>query len=706
MDDVVIGIDLGTTNSVVAVADRRRVQVLLGEDGRPLVPSVVSFTPEGPPLVGHAARARRVHDARNTVYSVKRLIGRPFDSPEVERARQRFAFDLVERPGGGVGVRVRDGEVYSLTEISSMVLRELRRIAEGSLGVPVRRAVVTVPANFNELQRSATRAAGRVVGLEIGRILNEPTAAALAYGQERELRRVVVYDLGGGTFDVTVLEMEEDVYEVVATAGDTFLGGDDIDLAVAEEMASVLADRAGRDPRADRQLFERLRAAAEWLKCALSEREQAEARIEQPLGEDSEPFVFELERGRLERLARPFVERSLEVCRQVLEQAGTRRERLDAVVLVGGSTRMPLVRRMVEAFFGRPPETGIDPDLVVAQGAAIHARTLGGFDAFRLPDVLPAPSVEMGLPLEEPAEGRAERRAEEAGESPLAAADTVLVDPGYAQELERLAPGSLRRYTDRGEGLVEVEVELEADPEQGAGRPDGLLSTLPPDGPVPAVLFGVPGATIGGATAAPPATSGHAAPTPDSAHEALPELPDEWLRSEPPSARRPALPPRAVPRPAAAAAPILELRDRPAPLLMDVTPLDLAVETAGGYCQRIIERGTPVPTEQRRMFTTARDGQRIVRVRICQGAGQRFEENQPLGEIELDGLREAPRGAVRIEVTFVLDANGTLDVSARDVDTGRSQSTRVVLLGAESEEELEVMRRRQAELFGEEARRP
>ncbi len=677
---LVIGIDLGTTNSVVAVAEGRRVQVLLGEDGQPLIPSVVSFPPEGPPLVGHAARARRLHDARNTVYSVKRLIGRPFQSPEVERARRRFAFDLVERQGGGVGVRVRDGEVFTLTEISAMVLRELRRIAEGALARPIDRAVITVPANFNELQRSATRAAGRVVGLRIARILNEPTAAALAYGQDGPMRRVAVYDLGGGTFDVTFLEMEDDVYEVLTTAGDTFLGGDDIDLAVADVMADRLAERTGRDPRTHPQTFERLRAAAEWIKCALSDQLHAEIRLEAPFGRAEHTFRFEMSREQLEQLAAPLVERSLNVCEEAMREAGLRRERLDAVVLVGGSTRMPLVRREVARFFGRPPACRIDPDLVVGQGAAVHAAALGRhehvFVHVAAAEQSAPPSTELPSPFREPE--NPEPASSETPSIPSPSwepAETVMLDPNYARDVERIAPGALRRYVDLGDGLVEVEVALPEETGKEIGseeEPSGVIP--PPDALAPPVLFGLPPSEV--------------------PREAIPELPGAWLHTEPPSA-----PPPSVPLPRAA--PGLTVSDRPPPLLMDVTPLALAVETAGGYCQRIIERGTPVPTEQRRLFTTARDGQRTVRARICQGPHPRFEENQALGTLELEGLREAPRGTVRIEVTFSLDADGTLHISARDVETGRSQSTRIVLLGAEDEQELQALQERQRTLFGE-----
>ncbi|MBZ0118391.1 MAG: Hsp70 family protein, partial [Sandaracinaceae bacterium] len=377
----VLGIDLGTTNSAVAVADGTVVRVLTDAEGNRLVPSVVSFHHSGRILVGYEARERRLVDAENTVYAVKRLIGRPYDSPEVTAARQRFAFKIGPSTHGGTVVEVRKGK-YALAEISAMVLRELRRVAEQSLGQPAERAVITVPANFNELQRSATKAAGKVAGLDVLRILNEPTAAALAYGIGKDdARRVAVYDLGGGTFDVTVLELEADVFEVVATAGDTFLGGEDLDLVIGEAMSDAFRAEHGVDPRSDRQAFERLRAAGEWAKCKLSDEQHVELTIEE-LATDARgralDLRFALTRVQLEALCEPVVRRSFAVCKQALETAGMRPSDVDAVVLVGGSTRMPLVRRLVTEFFGRAPRMDLDPDLVVCQGAAIHGFALGG----------------------------------------------------------------------------------------------------------------------------------------------------------------------------------------------------------------------------------------------------------------------------------------------------------------------------------------
>ena len=321
-------------------------------------------------LVGHGARERRLLDARNTVYSVKRLIGRPFRSPEVRRAQERFPFELCEGPTEGVLVRAR-GETYTLPEISAFVLREVKRVAEERLGEPCTRAVITVPANFNELQRSATKAAGRVAGLEVLRILNEPTAAALAYGYGKGSReRIAVFDLGGGTFDITILELAGDVFEVLATAGDTFLGGDDIDVLVAEKMADAFLEHHRFDPRQDAQAYERLRAAAEWAKCQLSSESEVQLRVEElAYGEGgmSLDLTFGLTRPALEALAQPLIGRAFDVCEDAMRVAGMPPTQLDNVVLVGGSTRIPLVRSMVAEYFGRAPLGHIDPDLVVAQ---------------------------------------------------------------------------------------------------------------------------------------------------------------------------------------------------------------------------------------------------------------------------------------------------------------------------------------------------
>lgn len=375
----VVGIDLGTTNTVVASVRDGQVHVLADEEGNRLLPSVVSFHPSGDVLVGEEARGRRLTDPANTIGSVKRLIGRPWDSEEMRLARSRFGFELREGPGKGALVMAR-GEAFTLPEISAFILKRVRQIAEAALGEPVDKAVITVPAHFNELQRASTRVAARVAGLEVLRILNEPTAAALAYGFGGERReRVAVYDFGGGTFDCSLLELTGSLFEVLATAGDTFLGGDDVDTAIAEVMCSAFFAQYRQDPRVDAHAFERFRSAAEDLKKSLSV--NAEAKISIPdagRGADgrSLAFTFGMSQSDLDAIATPLVERTLAVTQDALNLARLAASSFDHVVMVGGSTRMPLVTRRVEAFFGIPVIDGVDPEEVVAIGAAVQAQAL------------------------------------------------------------------------------------------------------------------------------------------------------------------------------------------------------------------------------------------------------------------------------------------------------------------------------------------
>ncbi len=764
----VLGIDLGTTNSVVAIADGMEVRVLADDAGEHLIPSVVSFPESGPPIVGAPARERRFVDAENTVYSVKRLIGRPFTSPEVQRASERFAFRLVVGPNGGVRVAVR-GESYALAEISAYVLREVRRVAEHVTGEPCERAVVTVPAAFNELQRSATRAAGQVAGVDILRIIHEPTAAALAYGFGRgRPERVAIYDLGGGTFDITILELEDDVVEVLSTAGDTFLGGDDVDLVVAERMATRFTERHGWDPRGNYVAFERLRGAAEWLKRQLStEGEAAVEIVDLARGAGDEPLdlAFDMTRADLEEAIRPLVTRSLDVCGDALEAAGIGAGEIDSVVLVGGSTRIPLVQQMVHALFGREPVFEVDPDLVVAQGAAIHAFALDdkrrpGRDeatpardrrityadtaaargraikpflpGLRAPDRQPsaqagkkAPAVVVGQthavdgratparskPAPRPSPGRGDARPSDGPEIIITGLHDHAAIAKAATRAEK-APPSER--APRGDDTTEVPTPgspASTSMEIDAGY-EALLSSLSPGSVEPYDASAVDVDPGGGSDGLPPIDFEDPpdAPSPPHAHAhahargktAAAIAFDQTLAPDPartaPSPAATQTPARSAIDPAlarAAARPVLPMPAARAPLLLDVTPLSLGIETAGGFCQHIIPKNAPIPAEKTRIFTTAQDGQDTVVARVCQGDGRVFADNQALGELELSGLRSAPRGQVHIEVTFLLDANGTLDVRATDLDTGREQAIRIHLVGGLDENELARMRARQ-----------
>src|SRR5580658_5891954 len=401
---VAVGIDLGTTNTVVGVVRDGRAVTLADQGGRRLIPSVVSFHPTGKVLVGEPAKERRIIDPSNTISSIKRLIGRTWDMEEVQRARRALPFELVEGPKEGVAVVAR-GETYTLPEISAFVLRRAKALAEAALGQTVDRAVITVPANFNDLQRAATKLAGKLAGLEVLRILNEPTAAALAYGQSTgQSERIAVYDLGGGTFDITLLDLSGNVFEVLATGGDTALGGDDIDQLIADLMAQYFLRTYRADPRSDPSARATLRARAEVLKVALSAKEDATIELNDVVRGDGGVFLqttFLLKRGDLERIALPLIERTLETCRFSIETIGLKLNEIERIILVGGSTRMPLVVRKVEEYFKKPATGRVNPDEVVALGAAIQASALSrvGRDKVAVP---PTPSPFAPVPSRPP----------------------------------------------------------------------------------------------------------------------------------------------------------------------------------------------------------------------------------------------------------------------------------------------------------------
>ncbi|MES1186747.1 MAG: Hsp70 family protein [Myxococcales bacterium] len=887
----VIGIDLGTTNTVVAVVKDGQASAIPDENGNVLMPSVVSFHPSGNVLVGRAAKERRLVDSINTIYSVKRLIGRSWDSEEVRRARSRFPFQMKEGPGQAALVVAR-GETYTLPEISAFVLRKAKSIAEAALGTTVDRAVITVPANFNDLQRAATKVAGRVAGLEVMRILNEPTAAALAYGYGKSSsERIAVYDFGGGTFDVTLLDLSDNVFEVLATAGNTFLGGDDLDMAIAERMAETFLARHRYDPRSEPQVFEHLKVAAEEVKHRLSTEPELTIEIKdiahgpggKPLG-----LTFSMTRGELERLATPLIDSTFEVCKEALGIARLSISDFQQLLLVGGSTRVPLVKRRVEEFWKREVRAHISPDEVVAIGAAIQASALSGAEQRRkgtvppppnparsvMPsstdrpsvlarrregtvppgvqrqrtDTAPGPAMQsgqarprmdtapdaFGIPSTQPFQGGRQRMPTtpgvQEGADPMA--PTRHPAMGVLGRAGQAAEGGERPKQKTGTGLGPVARAVSgptlvsaSDAAQNAlaASEAGLPLVMPEPPPPPAVASAARPATreesvafqlgdgdIEDVAAPPPRAATGVRPLaqpmaltlPEELEEGdleVPEIPEdeptkvgtpspaelERAREEglamlrereleeareaarakappaataplgrspataplgPPPAPLPVPPPPpgmfggaapggfgtidldvAIPRarplgpvgtttaplPAAVTAPLQapgtttqKLATSPPPpapaptpvppVLVDVTPLTLAVETVEGFCDSIIARNTTVPCSRTREFVTAADNQTSVRVRVSQGESKKFLENTLLGEIELSGLRPARRGDVRIAVSFALDASGMLVVSAKDVGTGRETSTQVHLVGLPDAQEVARMAARQA----------
>lgn len=628
----VVGIDLGTTNTVVARVGDGVARTLPDPEGFRLIPSVVSFHPSGTVHVGRVALDWRLIDSPSTIYSVKRLIGRAWGTPEVEHARESLPFALSEGAQKGTVVNVR-GEKYSLPEISAFVLRHAKAVAEAALGGTVDRAVITVPANFNDLQRAGTKTAGKLAGLDVLRILNEPTAAALAYGpQGKAQERIAVYDLGGGTFDVSILDLSGNVFEVLATAGDTALGGDDVDVLVANRMAEDLLKKYRFDARAQPMVFGRLRILAEQMKRELSVQDAHTVVVDDLVPGERGATVewsFRMSRPELEWSSLALVERTFRVCQQALDTVGITPGELDRVILVGGATRMPMVARKVEQFFGRAPVMRINPDEVVALGAAIQAALL-----------------DWSRPQ---------------GNAPMA-------HPTVSEESIVLALPEEPEI----EGMPILPVVTPSKAHVPVARP------APPLAPPPPLPAPQPGGT-----------------------EFLPRQPTRTLVFDVPPSKPPPPAfeldlPRAAP---AARTPVAEPPPprRQAPLLIDVTPLSLGVETAGGYCDVLLEANTPVPCDRTRAFSTASDGQKAVTVRVAQGESKVFLENTFLGELELSGLVAAPRGETQIAVTFEIDADGILNVRARDVKTGQETVARIQLVGAATDaRDVAAMQARQA----------
>lgn len=520
----IIGIDLGTTNSVVAVIEGGEPTVISSAEGERLIPSVVAVNKNHERLVGRTARNQAVVNPENTIFSIKRFMGRRYDDPEVKKAMARIPYKVTAAPNGDVRVFL-DGKEYSPPEISAMILAKIKADAEAYLGEPVTQAVITVPAYFNDAQRNATKDAGRIAGLEVLRIINEPTASSLAYGLDKKKDEVIaVYDLGGGTFDISILDVGEGVFQVRSTSGDTFLGGDDFDQRIIDYVADEFKNENGIDLRQDRQALQRLKEAAEKAKIELSSLMQTEINLPYITADASGPkhLTMTLTRAKLEQLTQDLIERTLGPVRQALKDAGLEPHQIDEVVLVGGMTRMPAVQEAVRKLFGKEPHKGVNPDEVVAVGAAIQAGVLGG-----------------------------------------------------------------------------------------------------------------------------------------------------------------------------------EVKDI---LLLDVTPLTLSIETLGGVATPMIERNTTIPTRKSQIFSTASDNQNQVEIHVLQGERPMAADNKSLGKFILDGIPPAPRGVPQIEVTFDIDANGILKVTAVDKATGRSQNITIMASSGLSEAEVERMRK-EAEAHAEEDRR-
>ncbi|HTP29491.1 MAG TPA: Hsp70 family protein [Anaeromyxobacteraceae bacterium] len=513
-DDIAVGIDLGTSYSCVATFLEGKPQVIPNEWGEHTHASVVSFLPDGSVLVGNSAKRSIITNAENTIYSAKRLIGRFFFSDEVKKAQAVMPYKIVEGPNNSVRVEI-SGRAYAIPEVSALVLKEMRAVAETTLARPVNKAVVTCPAYFNDNQRQATRDAGRIAGLEVLRIINEPTAAALAYGFGKDInQKICVYDLGGGTFDVSILEIGKDVFEVLATAGDTYLGGDDFDDRIMTWLAEDFLSKHQLDLRQNKFCLQMLKEASERAKIDVgrdgSARIHVPAICQTPEGEVLE-LAHTLNADEFNRMVMDLVQRTFKVCDEAMQSARLTASDVDAVILVGGPTRLPVIRNSVRHYFQREPMTGIDPDQVVALGASIQAAAL----------------LNAGV-----------------------------------------AAGGQATY------------------------------------------------------------------------------------------------------------------------LLDVTPLTLQVGTVGGYAERIIGKNTPIPIEKSKTFTTSRDGQDRVKIRVYQGESNRAEDCEMLGEFEFSGFRIGYRGEVQIEVTFEIDPNGIVNVAAADLETGRRASTTISLSSGLSEQEI------------------
>ena len=704
MSDPIVGIDLGTSNTVVAHATSSgAVTVLADSGGYKIHPSVVSFHPTGGVVIGAGAKQRKVIDPKNTIFSVKRLIGRSYKSPEVQTAKQRMPYQIKEGANQLPVIVTRGGE-FAVPEISAIVLDFAKNIATGALGTPISRAVVTVPASFNDAQRSATATAGSIAGLTVARVLNEPTAAALAYGNTRDLRETIaVYDFGGGTFDITILKLADQVYEVLGTAGNSFLGGDDIDERLVDRMVEKFLSENRVDLRTNEVSMMRLRAVAEQVKIELSRRSRAMVRIDEiAYGAKGKPLDLHIEirRDELVQQVADIIDRTFPVCEEALELAGLTIDHINDVILVGGTTKIPYVRDQVAKFFAKAPRTDVNPEEAVAVGAALQAnaleRSLGTdhgtapsrgarpvtrgehTDVFEertpppvapntpvigrmsKPNVKPPPKTMMGIPVVKPP----------SPPPPPSPASTMRgVAPAPVHEEEETTGGftdvetqkSIKDFELDDIGFPNLETEQEATSPAATAKGFSPPASAPPISTPAAKTIVVP-------------------PSPPPVPASTPAARTIVVEPAPPSTPTivaPQAPAYPAPKP---------------PVVMDVTPRGLGIGTVAGFCEELIRRNSRVPAEIRKLFTTSRDDQESVRIIVCQGESRRLDNNTVIGDLVLSNLPARPRGETSIEVTFALDASGILQVRARDAQTGREQRATLDVVGNVAQEDVGAAR--------------
>ena len=746
MSDPIVGIDLGTSNSVVAHADEAgAIKVLADDQGNKIHPSVVSFHPNGGVVLGAAAKQRKVIDPKNTIYSIKRLIGRTYGSKEVQTAKTRMPFQIKEGANQQPLIVTRGGE-FAVPEVSAIVLDHVRNVATKQLQSDVNRAVVTVPAAFTDAQRSATATAGAISGLTIVRVLNEPTAAALAYGNTRNLNETIaVFDFGGGTFDITILKLHDHVYEVLGTSGDTFLGGDDLDERLVDRMVEKFLTENRSDLRSNEVSMMRLRAVAEQTKIELSRRGRALVHVaEIAYGANGKPLDLKIEitRDEFVRQVADIIDRTFPVCQESMTLAGLSIDQIDDVILVGGTTKIPYVRDQVAKFFARAPRTDISPEEAVATGAALQAASIDRI--LKRPSRASSVVDDDGL-SQSTVKGDTDHGITMPGvEFPTELTATQV--PNEDDELLQLVPPAAATRADKRRPTASYEVDRPPSRGEHHDRFDEQTPT-PPPAAAPIGRLTRPATAVKAPTTKtqalpitrPPAPPPIAPPAPPARPPTLapptrgPQAPT--LIVEPPGPAIAPLPP--PPRPLApsstargfgvaaateesigfsqiSTAPIdpdIDLQStastakgfvmpqpsfpmQRAPVVLDVTPRGLGIGTVAGYCEELIRRNSRLPAEIRKLFTTSRDNQQAVRIIVCQGETRRLETNLVLGDLTLDGLQPTPRGETSIEVTFTLDASGILQVRARDAQTGREQRATLDLIGAMPEADVEASRER------------